>query len=163
MNEITEAFLFWTVCGLASAWILRQFYFSKNAKIAARLRMTAVIIEAAVLGLFFFPFVPKGLGGFTGWEIVGQGNAGIIIFLALAIVSAAFFLTKKRTLLKVGVAAHIFDTIFFFAVMITMFPETIILTFRDIAPIILALLMLINTLVVLLLLNKLIKQKGHST
>lgn len=154
-----ETFLFWIFWGLASMWVLRRFYFVQSAVIADRLRIAALIIETGILGLFFFPFMPAVRGSFTGWDLALQGNAGIIVFLALVATSTAFLLMKKRALLKAGAGLHILNTIIFFAAMMVIFPETITLTFHDVAPIIIALLMLINTVVVLLLLQQLQKQK----
>jgi hypothetical protein len=142
-----------------SAWVLRRFYFPRGAAIVTRLRLAAVALEVATLGLFFLPFLPEARGGLTGWGLAAQGQWGIVVFLMLAVASTGLFLTKHHFLLKSGAVVHVLATILFFGVIISIFPETLVLTLRDIAPIIISLLMLTNMLVAFLLWHQLQKSE----
>ncbi|MDO8474055.1 MAG: hypothetical protein Q7S62_00670 [bacterium] len=151
MSETWKTAIFWFVFITVSSWLLRRFYFSKGAVPLERLRLAAFIIELVTIGLFFFPWLPKLHGGFSGWQMIVQGNVGVVTLFFLLLGSIALFLTKNLKLLKLGAALHITATVLIFVVMIQALSGTIQLAFRDIAPIIAALFMLINTVVVLLL------------
>lgn len=84
----------------------------------------------------------------------------MIALFCLVLVSMILFFTKNPKLLKTGAVSHITATVLIFAVMIRALPETVQLGLRDIAPIIAALLMLINIVVVLLLWHQLQKRNG---
>ena len=162
MSEAWEIAIFWFAFAILSGWILRRFYFSKNAALIEYFRYIAFIIETITIGLFFFPWVPKARGGFSGWNLALHGNAGVTALLLLLIISAGLFLSRNLKFIIVGVASHIAANVLIFAVMIQILPETVQLGFHDVAPIIMALLLLTNTVVALLLWNQLQKQERYS-
>lgn len=158
MSDAWETAIFWFVFAVISSWILRRFYFPKYIELQEHLRVVASMIEMATIGLFFFPWLPTMQGGFSGWQMILRGNIGMISLFVLLLVSIALFLTKSYNLFKIGAVLHVAATILIFAVMIQALPGTIQLVFRDIAPIIAAFLLVVNTLVVLLLWNQLQKR-----
>ncbi len=157
MSEVWETAIFWFIFSIISSLVLRRFYFSKDAALPERLRVVAFIIEAATIGLFFFPWLPEAQGGFSGWQMIVQSNVGMSTLFFLLLGSIALFLTKNHKLLKIGAVSHIAATVLIFAVMTQALPGTVQLTLRDIAPIVAAILMLINVLVVFLLWHQLQK------
>ena len=161
MGKVWEMAIFWFIFAIACGWILRRFYFSKDAALANHLRVTALIVQATIIGSFFFSWLPRVLGGFSGWQIILQGNVGMMALFLLVFISLTFFLTKNHKLLKIGAVLHTVATVLIFSVMIQMMPGTVQLALRDIAPIVAAILMLINMLVVFLLWHQLQKQEKH--
>ena len=162
MSEAWEIAIFWFALAILSGWILRQFYFSKSAALIEYFRYFAFIVETITIGLFFFPWLPQARGGFSGWNLALHGNAGAIALLLLLIISTGLFLSRNSKFIIIGAVSHILATLLIFAVMIQALPETTRLVFRDAAPIIIALLLLANTVIVLLLWNQLQKQERYS-
>lgn len=155
MSEVWKTAIFWFAFSLISSWVLRRYYFTKDRVLRERLRVTAFIIEATTVGLFFFPWLPEAQGGFSGWQMIVRGNVGTITLFCLVSVSMILFFTKNPKLLKTGAVLHITAAVLIFAVMMQALPGTVQLGLRDIAPIIAALLLLVNTLIVLLLWHQL--------
>ena len=120
-------------------------------------RHSVFIVEIITIGLFFFPWLPKVQGGFSGWNLALRGKAGAIALFLLLIIS-----TRNSKFIAIGALSHIVATALIFAVMIQALPGTTRLELRDTAPIIIALLLLANTVIVLLLWNQLQKQERYS-
>lgn len=163
MVEVLGTALFWFAFVVISGWVLRRCYFQNDKALSGRLRIFALIIEAAVIGLFFFPWLPKTLGGNSGWQIILQGNADMILMSLLILLSFASFCTDNSRLLKIGAVSHIVASLLIFEVMIRLMPGTVQLVLRDTAPIIAIFLMVINTLAVLLLWHQLQKRDKIKT
>ena len=161
MNEAWATAIFWLGLMTVSGWVLRRFYFSYDAKLPERLRLAALVIELAIIGLFFFPWLPESRGGAFGWQIALQGNVGMILLIILLLSAVGLFLTKNSRLLKLGASLHFVANILIFVVMIRLLPETIQLTLGDIAPIVATLLLGVNTVVVMLLWHQLQKQEQN--
>lgn len=157
MSKDWEVAIFWFAFVIVSIWILRRFYFSKNTALSDRLRLVAFVVEAATIGLFLFPWLPKTQGGFSGLSLVLHGNAGATALLTLLCISLGLFLTRNSRLLTIGAVSHIVATVLIFAVMNQMLPGTVRLGLRDVAPVIVALFLLVNTVIVLLLWHQLQK------
>lgn len=88
-----------------------------------------------------------------------QGDLPMIILVTLLGFALITLLISRRPFMtKIGMLAHFFATIFLFGMMIYTFPEAISLKFRDTAPILAALILLVNNVVLLLLWNQLQKQ-----
>ena len=162
MNETLGIAIFWFIFVILCGWILRRLYSSKSAALIEYFRYIAFIVETISIGLFFFPWLPKTQGGFFGWDLALRGNACATALLVLLIISAGLFLSRNSKFIVIGAALHIAATVLIFAVMIQALPETTRLGLRDAAPIIIALLLLANTVNVLLLWNQLQKQKRFS-
>ncbi|MDO8561451.1 MAG: hypothetical protein Q7S05_01350 [bacterium] len=147
MNPVVETALFWGTFVAVSGWILSRFYFSKTAALRSRLRAVACCIEIATLGLLFFAFIPTE----------SDRTAVITALFLLLLIAAVFLFTTNPRFLKIAAGSHFLGTIYIFALMIWIFPSTIVLTPRDVAMVIAALCMLTNTVVLLLLWNQLEK------
>src|SRR3989304_2949692 len=106
MSDAWETMIFWFAFLIASGWALKRFYFSENVVLIERLRVFALVIEIATIGLFFFPWLPTSLGGFSGWELVTRGDdVGMVALGGLLFFSLVVFSTSKgSTLLKAGAA-----------------------------------------------------------
>lgn len=152
--------LFWILFLGVSAWVLKVFYFSHDKGTVTYLRVAAIGIETAVWGLLFFPWLPESRGSTSGWGLIIQENdAGMTILASLLSVTlVSLFSLRKRIFFNVGVIAHITATAVLFGVMITLFPVTVTLRLRDTAPIVAALLLVINNAVLLLLWHQLQKE-----
>ena len=146
-----ETILFWIAWGLISFWVLKTFYFSYDKEKLNRLRKTAFGINLSVLVLFFLPWLPPIQGGYTGWELIQQGNLLVILLFGLIASSTLIFLTRGKILLKVGSIIHITSSIVFIVTISSLMPRTFSLTFNSIASIIASLLLLIGNIIVLLL------------
>lgn len=146
-----ETAFFWLIWSLVSFWALKTFYFSYNKEKLQKLRQTAFGINLSVLILFFLPWLSPSQGGATGWELILQGNLFVALLGVLVAGSILSFLTKDKTLLKVGSISHIASSLLFIMVMANLMPGTFSLTINSIAPIIASLLLLIGNVVVLLL------------
>ncbi len=146
-----ETVFFWIAWGLISFWVLKTFYFSYNKDKLQKLRLTAFGIDLSILILFFLPWLPSTQGGATGWELIQQGNMLVIILGILITGSTLTFLTKDKSLFKVGAVSHITASIFIIFTMIRLMPGTFTLTLQSIAPIVASLLLLVGNVVVLLL------------
>jgi hypothetical protein len=163
MRETWGIAIFWFAFVIVSSWILRRFYFTKGVILLHRFRLTAFLVETAIIGMFLFPWLPKAQGGFSGWSLVLHGNTSIAVLLALLLTSAVFFLTRNPEFLVIGALSHIAATALIFIIMLQLQPATTQLSLHDIAPIIATLLLLINTVVVLLLWHQSQKQGGSKS
>lgn len=157
-----SSIFFWIAWFLVSAWVLREFYFSPSKEKLNKLRKAAFGVDLLVLILFFLPWLPLSNGGFSGWQLVLQGNLLVIILFVLIVFSTAGFVTKNSLLLKVTATSNIISSVLFIAVMIRLLPGTITLTFYSMAPIIASLLLLVGNVVVLLLWQQLPPKKVYA-
>lgn len=157
-----ETVLFWIAWGLISYWALKTFYFSFDKNKLQKLRLTSLGINLSVLVLFFLPWLPRLQGGFSGWEIIGQGNVFVALLFIVIVSSILLFLTNSHTFFKVGVGLHIATSIVFIMIMIRLMPGTFTLTLQSVAPIIASLMLLAGNAVVLLLWQQvqLMEKKG---
>lgn len=146
-----ETALFWIIWGVICFWALKTFYYPFSKKKFEWLRNTALSINLSVLVLTFLPWLPPNVGGKSGIILTLEGNILAIFFLILLIISTILFLAKSQSNLKIASGITIVNTIILFALMIQIHPGTFNLTLFDIAPIIVALSLLISDVVVLLL------------
>lgn len=159
MRQVIQTVLFWITLVLISGWVLRRFYFSNDAKFVKHLRLTAFIINLIVIFLFFFDWVPpqqKGL--YTGWGLILMGNFSLALLFLLLFISGLLFITGRTKLIKIGAALEIISTIFLFKIMTDLIPGAAPILLQTSAPIFVAFLLLINSVVVLLLWHQLQKQ-----
>jgi hypothetical protein len=160
MNEVISTVIFWSLFVFISGWVLRHIYFSKDETLSRKLRITSGIIFIVVSVLLFFPWLPGAHGGSSGWGVALQGDTAMTLLAALLwFFFVTLFFPKKPTLIKAGVISNFAALVILFGFMISTTPETITLTSRDVAPIIVVLLLLINNLVLFLLWNELDKSK----
>lgn len=146
---------FWAAWFLVSSWVLKEFYFSPNIEKLNKLRRVAFGVDLSVLILFFLPWLPESKGGFSGWQLILQGNYFVSALLFLIAFSALSFLTKNPPLLKAAAGAHVASSILFIGAMISITPGTVTLTLYSVSPIVASLLLLIGNVVVLLLWHQL--------
>lgn len=146
-----ETILFWIAWALISSWALKSFYYSFSEHKINRLRTSALGINLAVLTLTFLPWLPRSLGGGSGFSFLLQGNIFAMLFFILLITSISLFLTKTSSNLKIAASATIANTVVLFAFIYQLRPDTFILTLFDIVPIIAFFAILVGDLVVLLL------------
>ena len=146
-----ETVFFWIAFPLISFWTLKTFYFSRDPLKLNNLRKTAFWIDYIVLVLFFLPWSPQAQGRTTGWELIRQGNAAVLLLGVLIAGSLLALFTKNKSLLKAGIIAHIISSILFIAVMINLMLGTVVLDLGSIAAVIASLLLLSGNVVVLLL------------
>jgi hypothetical protein len=83
MDKTLETTIFWLGLAIISGWVLKKFYFSKNAALLWQLRVAAVIFIFGVFILLFFPWLPEAYGGPTGWGIILQGDTPMVILAGL--------------------------------------------------------------------------------
>ena len=160
MNTLLETFFFWIAFSIISSLVLRYFYFSKNVKLARKLRAVAGVLIAMVFVLLFFPWFPEARGGPTGWGVILQGDVPMVVLAGLLFFTLATLFTPRWPVLsKIGILTHIVATLFLFGLMIYTFPNTITLKFRDTAPIFAIMILLTNNLILLLLWHQLQKNK----
>ena len=158
-----ETILFWIAWGLISFWALKTFYFSYDKERLDKLRKIAFGINLSVIILFFLSWLPPAQGGYTGWELIQQGNLLVILLFGLIASSTLIFLAGDKSLLKVGSIIHITSSIVFIVAMVSLMPKTFSLTLNSIAPIIAGLLLLIGNVIVLLFWQQLqLKDKRRS-
>lgn len=150
MNSM-ETILFWIIWGVVSFWALKNFYFSYNKRKVDALRKASLGLDLSVLFLFLFIWQPAASGGKTGLSLLLTGNMKIIILFLLIILSIFLFTTSDKLLLKAGVLLQITASIFIFVAMISLMPDTFVLRFSYVAPIIAALLLLTGDVSSLLL------------
>ena len=146
-----ETALFWIVWGVISLWVLKTFYFSYDKNKFNNLCKTAFGINLSVVILFFLPWLPPVQGGYTGWELIQQGNLLVILLFGLITSSTFIFLVRSKSLLKAGSIIHITSSIVFIVAMASLMRKTFSLTFNSIVPIIASLLSLTGDVIVLLL------------
>lgn len=146
-----ETAFFWITWGIISLWVLKTFYFSHNKEKLTKLRQTGFAIDLSIIVLFFLPWLPLSRGGFSGWELIFQGNLLVVTLFILIAASAFLFLTIDTKFLKVGAVLHIIASMLFIITMISLMPRTFTLTLNSVVPIIASLLLLIGNVVVLLL------------
>lgn len=146
-----ETAFFWILWGVISFWALKTFYFSFSKEKVNHLRKTAIGLNLAVFILTFLPWLSVSLGGKSGFILALEGNMLALLFVVLLIISTVLFLTKESLFLKTASAATIVNSFLIFIIMYQLRPDTFVLTFYDIAPIIVVLLLLVCNVVVLLL------------
>lgn len=146
-----ETALFWTAWGVISFWALKTFYYSFSKEKLERLRKAAIGINVSVLILTLLPWLPPELGGKTGLTLVFEGNLLAVLFIILLFTSIVMFITKESFLLKLAAIATIICTFLLFALMLQLRPETFVLSWYDIAPIVAVLFLLVVDVAVLLL------------
>ena len=160
MQNFWPTVFFWVSFSIISSLIFRHLYFSKNAILLRKLRIAAAALIVGVFILLFFPWLPEAHGGPSGWGIILQGDAPMVILAGLlSFTLITLFIPHKPLLFKIGILAHFAATLFLFAIMINAFPGTVSLEFRDTAPIFAALILLANNVVLLLVWNQLQKNK----
>lgn len=142
---------FWILWGGISFWLLRTFYYGYNKKKLETLRRCAFGLELGTAVLFFPPWLPQSLGGQTGWELVRRGESAPAAVLLLIFVSILLLILKKAHLLKLAALTHMFTSVLFIVTMIKLLPDTYRFNLREIAPMIVALFLLIGNVAVLLL------------
>lgn len=146
-----ETAFFWIAWGVISFWVLKTFYFSYHKDKLRKLRFASSGINLSVLVLFLLPWLGVSQQGFSGLELIFQGNM-FVIFLGILIAGSTLaFLTTNKFVLKVGAIFHVISSVLFIFTMIRLMPGTFVLTLQSIAPIIASLLLLVGNVVVLLL------------
>jgi hypothetical protein len=95
--------------------------------------------------------LPLALGGLSGVALVLTGNMLVVLFLALVTLSAVYFITRDASLMKAASGITIVNTLVLFILMYSLRSTTFTLTIYDIAPILVAFLLLICDVAVLLL------------
>lgn len=154
--------LFWIAWGIISFWALRTFYFSFSKERLENLRKTALGINLSVLILSFLPWLPPTLGSKNSLILAIEGNIFAILFLFFITVSCILFLTKNPTNFKMASISVVMNTFVLFALMLQIRPGTFTLSFFDMAPIIIFMLLLVENVVVLLLWQQLqLKESKH--
>lgn len=142
--------IFWVVWAVVAALALKTFYFSFTKGKLQLLRRTALLINVLVLILGFVPlfltFNAKSVLELFSWL-----NILAVVFSALLFVSTALFLSSGAIGLKVAAMATMINTFAYFGVMYGLRPGTFVLTKVDIFPILAALLLLVNNVIVLLI------------
>ncbi len=146
-----ETTFFWIAWGFISYWALKTFYFSFSKDKLERLRKSALGLHLAVIILLFLPWLPPMLGGNSGLTLAWEGNILAALFIFLLIVSVVLFLIRDSSKYKIAVGATIANTFVLFALMYQLRPDTFILSFFDIAPIIAFMILLVGDVVVMLL------------
>jgi len=153
---------FWAVFWIIVPWVLKRFYFKHSREKAERLRYVALVLNSLILGLIFFQWIPASHGGQTGLELLLQGRWDVILFSVLLTLSIAFLFTKKHALLKTAAVFQIFNSAFFIFLMIGLMPQAYYIKLSHVAPVIIALLLLGNNVVLMLLWHQLqIQEKGY--
>lgn len=146
-----ETALFWIIWGIVSFWALKTFFFSFSQEKLEGLRKANIGFSFAVLILFFLPWVPLSMDGWTGFGLALQGNFLAAVFFVLLLVSLVLFFQKEYLFLKIAALLTIFLTLDLFTLMLSVRPGTFILSLYDIAPIVASLLLLCQIVAVLLL------------
>ncbi len=159
MEQFISTALFWIALALISAWVLPRFYFSNNPGLILRLRITACILNLLALGLFYFDWIPpQPRGLLTGFGLILMGNISMAYLFFIIFVPTLLFLIGFPKLLKIGAVLEIIATISLFKVMSGLLPGATPLLLKTSAPIFVAFLLLINSVVVLLLWHQLQKK-----
>lgn len=140
---------FWTAWFLISFWVLKTFYFSASQEKIKRLRLAAFGIDLMVLILFFLPWLTAT--GQSGWELMLAKEGLVILVFGIILLSAVLVLFSSSPANRTGAVLQGGVAVLFIAMMIKLMPGTVVLSMRHIAPILAALLLLINFVVVLLL------------
>lgn len=152
---------FWVAWFLVSSWVLKEFYFSPSVEKISKLRRVAFGVDLSVLILFFLPWLPESQGGFSGWQLILQGNYLVSALLFLIAFSTLSFLTQNSSLLKTTAATHVASSVLFIGAMISIMPGTVALTLYSVSPIVASLLLLTGNVVVLLLWQQLQLQSSE--
>ncbi|MBI2035927.1 MAG: hypothetical protein HYT12_04610 [Candidatus Liptonbacteria bacterium] len=136
--------IFWLAWAIVSVFVLRTFYFRYSENRLKQLRYSAIVLELIIVALFTFPWLPDGT---TGFGVILTGHLGIITALILLVIPLTAFFSASSLFLKSGVLSHGMATVVFFVSMILLIPGTVMLTTNMIAPIVAAMLMLINIVI----------------
>lgn len=147
--------LFWIIWFIVCSWVIRNFYYSYREKHEQRLKRLAFFLNLLALSVFLFPWLPLGRGGQSGWQLLASGKPEVILFFLFLVVSLALFLTKNQKLIKAGAVINIVNSVFIIILFMGLLPGKIRLTLRESAPIIAAIVLLANNVVVLLLWHQL--------
>lgn len=147
--------LFWIVWFIVCSWVVRNFYYTYRKKNVQNLRYLALLFNLLILAVFLFPWLPKDRGGLSGWQLLVSGKPEVIMFFLFLVVSLALFLTKNQKLLKAGAVVNVINSVFIIILFMRLLPGKIHLTFRESAPIVAAIVLLANNVVVLLLWHQL--------
>lgn len=150
--------IFWVVLILISSWILPRFYYERNYKKVVTLRILSFLMEAFAIALVFFPWLPVERGGDSGFDLAMSGDLRVITFLLLIGFAFLFFELNNKVLLKVGAMLHLIASVYFFVLMIMLFPESMKIEMTDMAPIFIVFVLLICNVSVLLLWHQLQKK-----
>lgn len=155
-----ETFLFWILWFLISLIILKTFYTRHKAAYVLALRRAVIGIDILALFLFFFPWIPGT--EITGWNIAMDKNLLVAIILVLLAGSFFLLLASRPLFLKIGAIFQSTAGVLFIIAMIQVFPGTVTISLRHVAPIIASMLLLINIVIVLVLWQQLqIQEKSH--
>lgn len=152
--------IFWILWFIISSWTIKTFYFSYQKKKLEGLRLAILSIDLSVLILFFLPWLPYSLGGKTAFQLIQEKNWSVVLFFLMLIISAVLFSTKKAKLFLFATCLHVASSIFIIVIMIWLTRGTYLITIREVAPVVAALLLLIGNVTALLLLHQLqLKEK----
>lgn len=154
-----ETALFWVAWGLISFWALKTFYYSFSKDKLEHLRKANIGFTIAVLILYFLPWVPLSMDGWTGFGLALNGNFLAILFFIFLFNSLILFLQKEYIFLKIAAVLTILSTLSLFALMISLRPESFTLSLYDIAPIVAVFILLCQIVAVLLLWQQMQLQK----
>ncbi|MBI1918978.1 hypothetical protein HYS29_00100 [Candidatus Microgenomates bacterium] len=146
-----ETTFFWIVWIIIASWLLRTFYFSYKKNKAEQLWLVSLGINFLVFLLFFLPWMPKELGGKTGWELFSSGNLFVTIMLLLLALTEALLITKQDNLIKLATLTHVSNSVVFIFGMTRILPGTFTLQASGLAAIIAALLLLVGNVTMLFL------------
>lgn len=144
-----ETFFFWILWFLVSFVILKKFYIQYKAAYVLALRRAAIGIDILALFLFFFPWIPGA--EITGWNIAADKNLWVAIVLVFLAGSIFLLLASRPIFLKIGAIFQSTAGVLFIIAMTQVFPGTIKISLKHVAPVIIALLLLINIVIVLVL------------
>jgi len=158
MESLTETLqhwsLFWILFIPLTVWVLK-FYRSKNSSLIKKLWLISLLIQAVLIPLFFLPWIPVAQGGQSGFQLAVGGDWWVAFYIFLAVLSLGLSLSSKTPLLKAGAGVHVANSIYLMAVLVKLFPESIKLSWTDVAPVISVMALLIGNVAVLLLWNEL--------
>ncbi|OGG15191.1 hypothetical protein A2773_04880 [Candidatus Gottesmanbacteria bacterium RIFCSPHIGHO2_01_FULL_39_10] len=143
--------LFWIVWGIISFWALKTFYYSFSKEKLEHLRKANIGFTFAVLILYFLPWVPLSMDGWTGFGLALQGNFLAALFFIFLLISLVLLFQKEYIFLKIASVLMVLLTLDLFALMLVVRPGTFTLSLYDIAPIIAALILLVADVSLLLL------------
>jgi len=90
-----------------------------------------------------------------GFQLAVGGDWWVAFYIFLAVLSLGLSLSSKTPLLKAGAGVHVANSIYLMAVLVKLFPESIKLSWTDVAPVISVMALLIGNVAVLLLWNEL--------
>ncbi|MBI4067314.1 hypothetical protein HY407_02930 [Candidatus Gottesmanbacteria bacterium] len=146
-----ETAIFWIAWGIISFWALKTFYYSFSKEKLGHLRKANIGFSFAVLILYFLPWVPLSMDGWTGFGLAWQGNFLAALFFIFLLISLVLFFQKEYIFLKIASVLTVLLTLDLFVLMLMVRPGTFTLSLYDIAPIVAVLILLVADVSVLLL------------